>query len=110
MRPDFSPSDANFVTFIAAEATRARAISRGNLLVGKFAVAELVTGIDDFDPDARRIDVGDAAPARLAGVPGTTGFVDEPVHGAVLIDEIMRGNLRFGRGQAVERAFRVWHA
>ena len=43
---------------------------RRDLLVGKRAVAELMAGIDDLDPDARRIDVGDPAPARLARVPG----------------------------------------
>src|SRR6185437_2631128 len=30
---------------------------RGHLLVGKWPVAELMPRIDDFDPDARRIDV-----------------------------------------------------
>ena len=43
---------------------------RRDLLVGKRAIAEFVARIDDLDPDARRIDVGDAAPARLARVPG----------------------------------------
>jgi hypothetical protein len=36
---------------------------RGDLLVGKRAIAEFVAGIDDLDPDAGRIDVGDAAPS-----------------------------------------------
>ena len=53
---------------------------------GNGAIAEFVAGIDDLDPDARRIDVGDAAPARLAGVPGALGFVDQAIDRAVLVD------------------------
>ena len=47
---------------------------RGDLLVGKRAIAEFVSRIDDLDPDAGRIDVGDAAPIALAGVPSARGM------------------------------------
>src|SRR5260221_2271823 len=62
---------------------------RSDLLVGKRAVAELMTRIDDLDADAGRIDVGDSAPARLAGVPGALRFVDEAIDRSILVDQIV---------------------
>ena len=83
---------------------------RGHLLVGKWPIAEFVARIDDLDPDAGRIDVGDPAPARLAGMPGPLVFVDQPVDRAVLVNEIVGRDLRLGRGQPIERALHVGHS
>ena len=79
---------------------------RRHLLVGEGAVAELVARIDDLDPDAGRIDVGHPAPTGLAGMPGAVRLIHQPVDRAVLVDEIVGGDLRFGRGQPVERGLR----
>jgi peptidase M48-like protein/PDZ domain-containing protein len=83
---------------------------RGDLLVRKRPIPEFVAGIDDLDPDARRIDVGHAAPPRLASVPGALRLLDEAINRPVLVDEIVAGDLRLGRGQAIEGAFGVRHS
>ena len=59
---------------------------RRDLLVGERAIAEFVAGIDDLDPDAGRIDVGDPAPVALAGVPGALVLVDQAEDRAILVD------------------------
>ena len=83
---------------------------RGDLLVGERPIAELMARIDDFDADARRIDIGHSSPARLTRVPGAVRLIDEAVNRTVFVNEIVTGNLSFGRGQPIERAFGVRHS
>ena len=71
---------------------------RGDLLVRERPIAKFVAGIDDLDPDARRIDVGHAAPPRLACVPGAFRLLDEAINRPVLVDEIVARDLRLRRG------------
>ena len=66
---------------------------RCDLLVGERAVTELMARVDDLDADAGRIDVGDVAPTRLAGVPGAVFLVDQRIGVAVFVDQIMGGDL-----------------
>ena len=78
---------------------------------GNGAIAEFVAGIDDLDPDARRIDVGHAPPARLARVPGALVLVDQAVDRSRLhrSDNGRRPSLRAmsaGRARLRRPAFR----
>src|SRR3546814_6659821 len=50
---------------------------RGDLRVGKGAIAEFVARIDDLDPHRRRIGVGDAAPRRFACMPRSEEHTSE---------------------------------
>ena len=67
---------------------------RGHLLIREGAIAELMTGIDQLDPHAGGIDIGDPAPVALAGMPGATILANQAVDRAILFDQIMRGDLR----------------
>src|SRR5215204_5035373 len=81
-----------------------------NLLIRKRPVAELMARIDDLDPDARAVDVGNPAPARFARVPGSLRFIHHPIDGTVFIHAVMGGYLRLRRGQAAKRAFAIGHS
>ena len=52
-----------------------------------------MAGIGDLDADRARIDVGFAGPVRRAGMPGAAILRNERQHAAVLVDEIVRGDL-----------------
>ena len=105
MADDIAAADAMPVLDVGHQGNQ-----RGDLLVGERPVAELVAGIHDLNSDACRIDVGDATPARLAGVPGALRFVDQAVDRAIFVDEIVARHPGLGRGQAVERALGVRHS
>src|SRR5215212_5236810 len=81
-----------------------------NLLIRKRPVAELMAGVDDLDPDARAVDVGDPAPARFSRVPGALRLIHHPINSAFFIHAVMGGYLRLRRGQAAKRAFAIGHS
>src|SRR5690606_24497921 len=83
---------------------------RCDLPAGKTPIAELVPGIDDLDADGVRIDVGDASPRTLAGVPGAVAFAHHLHDAAVLMNKIMRGDLRFRRAEPRFRGSACLHA
>ena len=70
---------------------------RADLPPGKTAIAELAPRIDDFDADGMRVDVRAAAPKTLAGMPGAVALAHHLHDAAVLVDEIVGGDLRFRR-------------
>src|SRR3954447_20024717 len=83
---------------------------RGDLLVGEFTITELMAGIDDLDPDARRVDVRNAAPTRFSRVPGALGLIVQPVNRAVLVDQVMGRDCGLRGSEAIERTGGVRHS
>ena len=67
-----------------------------DLRIGKIAVAEFMSRIDDLDADRARVDIGDAFPRRSAAVPGAPRFRHELIDAAVFVDEIVRGDFAAG--------------
>src|SRR3546814_11604055 len=65
---------------------------RRDLRVGKGHIAPFVPRIDDLDPDARRINVADPAPMRLARVPGALVLRHPMGALSVLAADIVRRN------------------
>jgi hypothetical protein len=70
---------------------------RSDLFVRKRPVAEFMAWIDDLDPDAGRIDVGDAAPIAPPAMPGALFLIDQLEDLSLLVDQIMGGDLRVRR-------------
>ena len=68
---------------------------------GKGAIAEFIAGIDQFDPDGARIDVGFTTPRRHSRMPGPHRLRHQGEYPAVLLDQVMGADL--GRGIAEPR-------
>src|SRR3546814_5236716 len=59
--------------------------------------------IDQLDADRTCVDVADATPVGHAGMPGALTFLDQPVDGAVLVEDVMGTDLGNGVAQAPQR-------
>ena len=74
------------------------------------AIAELVAGIDDLDPDRAGVDVALALPGADAGVPGALLLRHHAIDLAVLVDHVVRADLGLRVAQPAQRLARVRHA
>ena len=90
---------------VAAERDDRRDLGRG-----KIRIAEIVPGIDDFNPNRARIDIVILFPDRHAGMPGAPRFGDELHDRAVLEHNIMTRHLAGGFAQAFDRVLPARHA
>src|SRR6185312_12694852 len=85
-------------------------LDRGDLPVGKRAVAEFVAGIDDLDADGMGVDVAPPGPETFPGMPGAALLRHETPHRAVFLNDIMRADPGDGIAQPVDRRCRAGHA
>src|SRR3546814_9813182 len=69
---------------------------RIDLYGGEFAIAEFMARIDQLDADRTCVDVADATPVGHAGMPGALAFLDQPVDGAILVEDVMGTALGHG--------------
>ena len=83
---------------------------RIDLRLGKRAITKFVTRIHNLDTNACRIDVLDAAPARLSGVPRAVLFLNEPYDLPIFGNQIMRGNLCCRISKPIDRRSSINHA
>src|SRR5262245_28392566 len=83
---------------------------RFDLRAGKRAVAELMTRIDDLDPDRAAVDVARPGPIRHARVPRAAVLGHVLEDRAVLIDRIVRAHARRGIAESRDRARARFHA
>ena len=64
-----------------------------NLTIRVIRQAEIVTAIDDFDADGKRIDVGLSRPFGDAGMPGTLVLIDQSKDACVFFHHVVSRNL-----------------
>ncbi len=81
-----------------------------HLLVGKRAITELVPGLTISIPTLAELTSAVPRQRDFPACHARYRFIDQAIDRPVFIDAIMRGNLRFGRGQAAQRAFAIGHA
>src|SRR5262245_20763558 len=77
---------------------------RLDLRVEKRAIAELVTGIDNLDPDRAAVDVARTGPIRDARVPSAALLRNMGEDRAVFIDGVMRADARRRIAETCDRA------
>ncbi len=82
----------------------------GDLRIRKGAIAELVPGIDDLDPDRARVDVRLAAPVRNTRMPGAFVLFDMREDGSVLVHRVVRTHARGRIGKALHGSLAALHA
>ena len=74
---------------IAAEIDYGGNLGRG---IGWHVVLGIMAGMNDFDPDRPRIEIGLALPIGFAGMPGPPTLGNQLDDAAVFEDEIMAGH------------------
>jgi hypothetical protein len=74
------------------------------------AIAELVSGVDQFDADRAAIDVALALPGADSRMPGAALFGNQAVGGPLLVDHVMRADLGLGIAQPGQRRLGTLHA
>ena len=104
------PDDSVSIEHMACQNVFDQVAHRINLRLRKCAVAAIVSGVGDFDANRKTVEIAPSLPVRNARMPCAAVFWHKVEDLALVIDEIVRTNLRSWVRQSGEGLLGCCHA